>query len=499
VAPDADHGQQRGSEARPGRGGRGSGRGRGRSSKGRGENPPENIAPAKQAAQEGRGGGGSTSKSSKKPAADGSKDKSPPGETKQKEKKKTKTPSSEQPSFKKGGDASKGGASNSHHKQGDREASTTKAASQPPKSKEKAKANIAPSSSPSSVPPNQPQQTSDIYYGKGSTITILHVAEKPSIALAITKGLAPSSASVDSVRASLPVHEFHTPGGSGSSTAFPKAPHASRCLHRVTSVAGHVFSVDFPAQFQSWDAVDPAELFQAPIERKPNKGSVVKHLQDQARGVDFIVLWMDCDKEGENINFEVLSCCMHLMGGAGTASGGNYDRVYRAYFSAINPSDIQKAYHALGKPDQNQALAVDARQELDLKIGVAFSRFQTRYFQGRYGDLDSTVLSYGYVRKIECEQCVLNLNSVSRFQLNLCTMRWTLRCRSDRAKPPRSAFVSRGTLTLKRSSRSRTGFWSLGSSSADVRSAHCGLPAGLSIEGGWNPFCRPVEKRRWWS
>lgn len=344
--------------------------------------------------QEGRGGGGGgSSKSSKKSEEKGSKDKAPPAESKQKEKEKKKIQSPDQPPSKKSSDASKGGASKSQKARG--EVSTTKATSQPPKSKEKTKGNLT-SSASSGVPPNQPQQTSDIYYGKGSTITILHVAEKPSIALAITKGLAPSSASVDSIRSSLPVHEFHTSGGGGG--AFPKAPHASRCLHRVTSVAGHVFSVDFPAQFQSWDAVDPAELFQAPIERKPNKGSVVKHLQDQARGVDFIVLWMDCDKEGENINFEVLGCCMHLMGGGGSSSGGNYDRVYRAYFSAINPSDIQKAYHALGKPDQNQALAVDARQELDLKIGVAFSRFQTRYFQGRYGDLDSTVLSYGYVQ-----------------------------------------------------------------------------------------------------
>lgn len=158
-------------------------------------------------------------------------------------------------------------------------------------------------------------------------------------------------------------------------------------------MAGHVFSVDFPSQYQSWESVDPAELFTAPVQKKPTKGSVVKHLQDEARGVDFICLWMDCDREGENINFEVLDCCMHLMRkGEGTS---NFDRVYRAYFSAINGSDIQKAYHSLGKPDKNQSLSVDARQELDLKVGVAFSRFQTRYFQGRYGDLDSAVLSYG--------------------------------------------------------------------------------------------------------
>lgn len=100
----------------------------------------------------------------------------------------------------------------------------------------------------------------------------------------------------------------------------------------------------------------------------------MKHLQDIAKGSDFIVLWMDCDREGENINFEVLDCM---------SGHYSYDRVYRAHFSAINPSDIMKAYNKLGKPDRNQSLSVDARQELDLKVGVAFSRFQTRYFQGR--------------------------------------------------------------------------------------------------------------------
>lgn len=200
-----------------------------------------------------------------------------------------------------------------------------------------------------SIPPNQSQQTNDVHYASGQNITVFHVGEKPSIAQAIANGLC--NGEMINRKKILPVYEFSNP-------AFPKAPHAKKVTHKVTSVAGHVFSVDFPQSFQSWDSVDPAELFTAPIVRKPCKGSVVKHLQDEARGADFVVLWLDNDREGENINFEVLDCVLHLMKAGG---GSNYDRVYRAYFSAINPSDIMKAYNNLGKPDKNQALSVDGK------------------------------------------------------------------------------------------------------------------------------------------
>ncbi|KAJ7297715.1 hypothetical protein O6H91_Y040400 [Diphasiastrum complanatum] len=207
--------------------------------------------------------------------------------------------------------------------------------------------------------------------------TVLMVAEKPSIASSIATFL--SSGRAHSRRSFLDVHEFD-----GTFKGF-------QVRYKVTSVIGHVLSIDFPSNYQNWDTTDPFSLFQAPTlksEANP-KAHVCKHLQQEGRGSDYLVLWLDCDREGENICFEVMDSVLPMMRkGAG-------QQVYRARFSAISQKDIVNAMNNLGLPNKNEALAVDARQEIDLKVGVAFTRFQTRYFQGKYGNLDSSVISYG--------------------------------------------------------------------------------------------------------
>ncbi|XP_016287993.2 DNA topoisomerase 3-beta-1 isoform X3 [Monodelphis domestica] len=127
--------------------------------------------------------------------------------------------------------------------------------------------------------------------------TVLMVAEKPSLAQSIAKILSRGNmSSHKGLNGACSVHEY-SGSFSGQTVRF-----------KMTSVCGHVMTLDFTGKYNHWDRVDPAELFsKAPTEKKEAnpKLSMVKFLQVEGRGCDYIVLWLDCDKEGENICFEI--------------------------------------------------------------------------------------------------------------------------------------------------------------------------------------------------
>ncbi|XP_061784948.1 DNA topoisomerase 3-beta-1 isoform X2 [Nerophis lumbriciformis] len=233
--------------------------------------------------------------------------------------------------------------------------------------------------------------------------TIMMVAEKPSLAQSISKILSKGSCtSRKGLNGSCWVHEYNG--------VF----HGQTAHYKMTSVCGHVMSLDFIGKYNNWDQVDPAELFsKAPTEKKEvnPKLSMVKFLQVEARGCDFLVLWLDCDKEGENICFEVIDAVQPVMKG-----GVREKTIYRARFSSITEPDIWKAMNQLGEPNHNESLSVDARQELDLRIGCAFTRFQTKYFQGKYGNLDSSLISFGPCQTPTLGFCVERHDKIQSFK-----------------------------------------------------------------------------------
>eukprot|EP00930_Biecheleria_cincta_P085534 TRINITY_DN74914_c0_g1_i1.p1 TRINITY_DN74914_c0_g1~~TRINITY_DN74914_c0_g1_i1.p1 ORF type:complete len:911 (+),score=91.91 TRINITY_DN74914_c0_g1_i1:229-2733(+) len=147
--------------------------------------------------------------------------------------------------------------------------------------------------------------------------------------------------------------------------------------------------MEFPAQYSQWKAHNPAVLFQAPIQRAPPNEDMRQlelHLKDLARQCQWLVLWLDCDREGEAIAFEVLETCQEAAGGRLQA--------FRAVFSALTYQDLSRACATLRQPDQRLAHAVEARQAFDLRAGAAFTRWLSLRYQPMFPELTQT-LSYG--------------------------------------------------------------------------------------------------------
>ncbi len=70
--------------------------------------------------------------------------------------------------------------------------------------------------------------------------------------------------------------------------------------------------------------------------------------------------------------------------------------MYRAKFSSLAEKDLLNAFLALKDgPNQNESLSVDARQIIDLKVGVTFSRFQTLTLKKKCPNLQIKLISYG--------------------------------------------------------------------------------------------------------
>ncbi|XP_006901251.1 PREDICTED: DNA topoisomerase 3-alpha [Elephantulus edwardii] len=157
----------------------------------------------------------------------------------------------------------------------------------------------------------------------------------------------------------------------------------------MTSVSGHLLTHDFHIPFRKWQSCNPLVLFEAEIEKycPENFLDIKKTLEREVQQCQALVIWTDCDREGENIGFEIIHVCKAVKPSL---------PVLRARFSEITPQAIRAACENLTEPNQRVSDAVDVRQELDLRIGAAFTRFQTLRLQKIFPEvLAEQLISYG--------------------------------------------------------------------------------------------------------
>ncbi|KAG9235297.1 DNA topoisomerase [Amylocarpus encephaloides] len=218
---------------------------------------------------------------------------------------------------------------------------------------------------------------------------ILCVAEKPSISKAVAGHLSGNQFTTSNTRVGYIKNYGFT---------FNFGPPWNDCQVVMTCVSGHLTDAQFDSEHDgNWESPPPLALFGAPVEVKVGKKKldIANNIQQQACGARALFIWTDCDREGEHIGNEVRNEALKT---------NRQLVVKRARFSNIERAHVIQAAKNPIDLDERQIQAVQARIELDIRIGFAFTRWLTitlRPLLGNFatagtGDNEKKrILSYG--------------------------------------------------------------------------------------------------------
>mgnify|MGYP000004581075 CR=1 FL=1 len=164
---------------------------------------------------------------------------------------------------------------------------------------------------------------------------VLNIAEKPKVARRIAEIISNHSMRTESTQSTYnPVYAFPLFIGSGEKIEM-----------FVTSVSGNIMDFKFVGEERSWKDTDPV-IF---LKEKNVQSTVidsavdcVENLKYHAKNSHTIILWLDCDREGEAIAGDCQEICK---------SANPKAVIKRARFSSLDVQSINRALQRLDVVD----------------------------------------------------------------------------------------------------------------------------------------------------
>lgn len=170
---------------------------------------------------------------------------------------------------------------------------------------------------------------------QGSMVKVLNVAEKNDVAKNVANILSNgSSRRREGFSQYNKIYDFRY-----------ELPSIGSCEMVMTSVSGHLNNYDFTENYRRWYSCEPGVLFSAPIVHTVNESGkkIQATLRREARSCSHLIIWTDCDREGENIGFEIINACREV---------NPRITLWRARFSEITNHAIKRAANNLMQPDK---------------------------------------------------------------------------------------------------------------------------------------------------
>ncbi|AGB15718.1 topoisomerase IA [Halovivax ruber XH-70] len=154
---------------------------------------------------------------------------------------------------------------------------------------------------------------------------------------------------------------------------------------RCVGLSGHVVGVDFPPEYGDWRDVEPVELIDASVEKRPTKENIVATLRLLSRRAEQVTIATDYDREGELIGKEAYEIVRDVDEDV---------PIRRVRFSSITENEVTRAFDQPESLDFDLAAAGEARQIIDLVWGASLTRFLSL----SAGQLGNDFISVGRVQ-----------------------------------------------------------------------------------------------------